>query len=78
MSLILEKTKRIQQKIKNLENLKKNFNKPHNKLNQNKHSRLNNSNPPRQKSYAINEILSRVQTAMNLSPTLMLTEESPL
>lgn len=31
-----------------------------------------------QKSYAINEILSRVQTAMNLSPTLMLTEESPL
>ena len=55
MSLILEKTKRIQQKIKNLENLKKNFNKPHNKSSQNKHSRLNNSNPPRQKSYAIND-----------------------
>ena len=55
MSLILEKTKRIQQKIKNLENLKKNFKKPHNKSSQNKHSRLNNSNPPRQKSYAIND-----------------------
>ena len=55
MSLILEKSKKIQQKIKNLENLKRNFNKPHNKSNQNKHSRLNNSNPPRQKSYAIND-----------------------
>ena len=54
MSLILEKTKRIKEKIKNLENLKKNFIKSHNKSNQNKHSRFNNSNPPRQKSYAAN------------------------
>lgn len=31
-----------------------------------------------QKASAINEILSRIQTTMNLSPTLVLTEENPL